>query len=161
MECLDQLKSHEVFCDLFFTVGVPFEREGDIEQTLELQKEIRHRYPNVRGIRTFTIEMEPGSPWHLDPETFGVKTHLGNFMDFYHYHSGRENAFSSLGYWIPDYFEGAADGKEFETRLHQLRCHNFCFIHPDARKSSSPFWGRRLCDLSSFFWKMKNWVRKS
>ena len=160
MACLDQLKSHEVFCDLFFTVGVPFEREGDVEQTIQLQKEIRNRYPNVRGIRTFTIEMEPGSPWHLDPETFGVKTHLGNFMDFYHYHSGKENAFSSLGYWIPDYFEGATDAKEFESKLHQLRCNNFCFIHPNARKSSSPFWGRRLCDISNLFWRTKGLIGK-
>ncbi|MBM4306615.1 MAG: radical SAM protein [Deltaproteobacteria bacterium] len=160
MACLDQLKSQEVFCDLFFTVGVPFEREGDVEQTIELQKEIRKQYPNVRGIRTFTIEMEPGSPWHLDPETFGVKTHLGNFMDFYHYHSGKENAFSSLGYWIPDYFEGTTDGKEFESKLHQLRCQNFCFIHPNARKSSNPFWGRRLCDISHLFWKVKGLIGK-
>jgi radical SAM superfamily enzyme YgiQ (UPF0313 family) len=160
LACLDQLKNHEVFCDLFFTIGVPFEREEDIEQTTKLQKEIRHRYSNVKGIRTFTIEMEPGSPWHLDPETFGVKTHLGNFMDFYQYHSGKENAFSSLGYWIPDYFEGTADEKEFESKLHQLRCQSFCFIHPNARRSSSPFWGRKLCDLSNLFWKTKEWIGK-
>ena len=158
MECLDQLKAHQVFCDLFFTMGVPFEKEEDLQQTIQLQKEIRDRYSNVRGIRTFTIEMEPGSPWHLDPETFGVKTSLWNFMDFYHYHSGQESAFSSLGYWIPDYFENVKDGREFEKRLNQLKCRQFCFIHPDARKSSSPFWGRRLCDLSSLFWKTKHWI---
>lgn len=160
MECLDRLKDHEVFCDLFFTMGVPFEREGDLEQTIRLQKEIRSRYPNVKGIRTFTIEMEPGSPWHLDPETFGVKTSLWNFMDFYQYHSGQKNAFSSLGYWIPDYFEGVKDGKEFERRLSQLKCRQFCFIHPDARKSSSPFWGRKLCGLSNLFWKARGLIKK-
>ena len=160
MECLDQLKAHQVFCDLFFTMGVPFEKEEDLQQTIQLQKEIRDRYSNVKGIRTFTIEMEPGSPWHFDPETFGVKTSLRNFMDFYHYHSGRENTFSSLGYWIPDYFEGVRDGKEFERELNQLKCRQFCFIHPDARKSSSPFWGRRLCDLSSLFWKVKGLINK-
>ena len=160
MECLDQLKSQQVFCDLFFTVGGPFEKEEDLQQTIQLQKEIRSRYSNVRGIRTFTIEMEPGSPWHLDPVTFGVKTSLGNFMDFYHYHSGKENTFSSLGYWIPDYFKDLGDGKEFERRLHQLKCRHFCFIHPNARRSPKPFWGRRLCDLSNLFWKTKRWIGK-
>jgi len=160
LECLGRLKDHEVFCDLFFTVGVPFEKEEDIEQTIQLQKKIRHHYPNVKGIRTFTLEMEPGSPWHLDPETFGVKTPLWNFMDFYQYHSGGNNAFSSLGYWIPDYFEGVNDSREFEKRLHRMKCRQFCFIHPDARRSSKPFWGRRLCDLSNLFWKTKGLIGK-
>ena len=156
MDCLDQLKGYGVFCDVFFTLGVPYENEKNLQQTIQLQRKIRDRYPNVRGIRTFTIEMEPGSPWHLDPEAFGVKTSLQNFMDFYHYHSGEENAFSSLGYWIPNYFKGVEDEMGFEETLQKVKCRHFCFIHPDARKSSSPFWGRRLCDLSSLFWKMKN-----
>lgn len=160
MECLNRLKRYEVACDLFFTVGVPFEKEEDVRQTLELQKRIRAGYPNVKGIRTFTIEMEPGSPWHLDPETFGVKTSLWNFMDFYQYHSGGENAFSSLGYWIPDYFEGVGNGGEFAARLQKMKCRQFCFIHPNARKSSEPFWGRKLCDLSNLFWKTKGLIRK-
>ncbi len=160
LECLDRLKEYQVFCNLFFTLGVPFESEENLQQTIRLQKEIRSRYANVRGIRTFTIEMEPGSPWHLDSEEFGVKTSLRNFMDFYHYHSGEENAFSSLGYWIPDYFQGVEGEKGFEKALQRIRCHHFCFIHPDARKTSSPFWGRRLCDLSSLFWKMKNLIGK-
>ncbi len=159
-ECLDQMRSHHVFCDLFFTLGVPFEKDEDLHKTIQLQKEIRERYPNVRGIRTFTIEMEPGSPWYLDPETFGVKTNIRSFMDFYHYHSGEKNAFSSLGYWIPDYFKGVTDEKDFEERLQKIKCHQFCFIHPDARKSLSPFWGRRLCDASNLFWKVKKMTRK-
>ncbi len=155
MECLDQLEKHQVFCDLFFTFGVPFEKEKDVYETIEFQKKIRNRYPNVRGIRTFTIEIEPGSPWHLDPETFGVKTSLQNFMDFYHYHSQKESPFSSLGYTIPDYFEEEKDERGFEKALQEMKCRHFCFIHPNARKSSTPFWGRKLCGLSSLFWKAK------
>jgi len=160
MECLDQLRQHGVFCDVFFTIGVPFEKEADLHQTVRLQREIRNRYPNVRGIRTFTIGMEPGAPWHFDPKAFRVKSSLENFMDFYHSHSGEESAFSSLGYWIPDYFEGVEDGRGFEERLQNVKCRHFCFIHPNARKSSTPFWGRRLCDLSSLFWKAKNLAKK-
>jgi len=158
MECLDQLKEHGAFCDLFFTLGVPFEREEDLQQTVRLQSEVRNRYPNVKGIRTFTIGMEPGSPWHVNPEAFRVKPSLENFMDFYHYHSGEKSPFSSLGYWIPDYFRGVEDEMGFEERLQQIKCRHFCFIHPDARKSTSPFWGRRLCDLSSLFWKVNHFI---
>jgi len=158
-ECLDQLEKHKVFCDLFFTLGLPFETVKDINQTITFQRKIQRRYPNVRGVRTYTIEMEPGSPWHLDPEAYEVKTSLQNFMDFYRYHSEGERAFSSLGYWIPNYFPEVKDEKGFEEALQRIRCRYFCFIHPNARKSSSPFWGRRLCDLSSLFWKVKNLLR--
>jgi len=161
MECLGQLEKHGVFCDLFFILGVPFEKEEDLHQTVRLQRGIRNRYSNVRGIRTFTIEMEPGSPWHLDPEAFRVKTSLQNFMDFYYYHSEEESPYSSLGYWIPDYFRGVEDEMSFEKRLQEMKCRHFCFIHPNARKSSSPFWGRRFCDVSSLFWKMKNLIKPS
>jgi radical SAM superfamily enzyme YgiQ (UPF0313 family) len=160
MDCLDQLEKCGVFCDVFFTFGVPFEKAEDVQQTLQLQKKIRDRYSNVRGIRTFTIEMEPGSPWHLDPEAFGVETHLQNFMDYYHYHSGKENAFSSLGYWLPNYFPEAKNEMDFETRLQKIKCRHFCFIHPNARRSSTPFWGRRLCDLSTLVWKVKGLMGK-
>jgi hypothetical protein len=44
--------------------------------------------------------------------------------------------------------------------LQKIKCRYFCFIHPDARRSSSPFWGRRLCDLSSLFWRVKGLVGK-
>jgi len=156
MACLDRMKEHQVYGDVFFTLGIPFEGEEGIHETIRLQKEIRTKYPNVRGIRTFTIEMEPGSPWYCETEKFGIQTSLRNFMDFYHYHSGDENTFSSLGYWIPNYFKDEKDEKGFEKALHKIRCNHFCFIHPNARRSSTPFWGRRLCNLSSLFWKAKH-----
>jgi radical SAM superfamily enzyme YgiQ (UPF0313 family) len=155
MDCLDQLKKHEVSCDLFFILGVPFEKEEDICQTARLQREVRNRYPNVREIHTYTAQMEPGSPWHLDPESFRVKTSLKNFLDFYHYHSGEESPSSSLGYWIPGYFQEVEDEIGFEERLQDIIGRSFCSIHPNAGKSSGPFWGKRFCDLSSVFWKMK------
>jgi radical SAM superfamily enzyme YgiQ (UPF0313 family) len=160
MECLDQLEKYGVNSELFFTLGVPFEKEEDIHQTVRLQREIRSRYSHVRGIRTYMTEMEPGSPWHLNPETFHMRTSLQNFMDFYCYHSEERSPFSSVGYWIPNYFPGVEDEKGFKERLQKMKCRNFCSIHPDIRKSSKPFWGRRFCDLSSLFWKAKKWIHK-
>ena len=160
-ESLEQLKAHRVFCDLFFTFGVPFEKEKDLHETIQFQKKIRKQYSNVRGIRTFTIEIEPGSPWHLEPETFGVKTSLQTFMDFYHYHSDQKSPFSSLGYWIPDYPGTKKDEKGFEECLQEIKCRQFCFIHPNARRSSRPFWGKRLCDLSNLCWKARGKLSKN
>jgi hypothetical protein len=159
-DCLEQLKKHEVLCDLFFTLGVPFEKEEDLCQTARLQKEVRNRYPNVRGIHTYTAQMEPGSPWHLDPESFHVKTSLKNFLDFYHYHSGEESPSSSLGYWIPGYFQGVEDEIGFEERLRDTLCHSFYSVHSNVEKILRPFWGRRFCDLSGVFGKMKRLTRE-
>ncbi|OGP89440.1 MAG: hypothetical protein A2157_13315 [Deltaproteobacteria bacterium RBG_16_47_11] len=160
MKCLDEMEQHQVYGDLFFTFGVPFEKKEDVYRTIQFQRELRSRYPYVKGIRTFMVEIAPGSPWHINPELFGVKTPLQNFIDFYHYHSKEASPFSSLGYWIPHFFGNEMDEKGFEETLQKIRCRHFCFIHPDARKSSNPFWGRRLCDLSHLFWRAKDFGRK-
>jgi hypothetical protein len=158
MECLQQLEEHHLYCDLFFTLGLPFAKEADYLQTVRILREIRGRYPNVRGIRTFAIEMEPGSPLYTDSETFDVRTSLRSFSDFYHYHSGKKGVSSSLGYWIPNYFQDVEDERGFEETLQRMKCRDFCFIHPNVRKSLSPFWGRRFCDLSNLFWKVKDLI---
>jgi hypothetical protein len=137
-----------VFCDLFFTLGVPFETAEDLSRTVQFQKQIRRRFSNVRGIRTFTIEMEPGSPWHLDPNAFGVKTSLQRFTDFYQYHSGKESAFllwedlslSSLplpssGGALPQTvlsfgFPPAPNGSDSSSRSH--RRSRFCLSQSDS-----------------------------
>ena len=160
IETLKQLEQHQVFCDLYFTLGIPFEEERDFCQLIQLQSEIRRHYPAVRGIRTFILNMEPGSPWHMDPDAFGVATSLRNFMDFYHFHSGEASLDTSPGYWIPGHFEGAKDEDHFKQTLQEMKCRHFCFFHPNPRKSSRPYWGRKRCDLSSLFWKTKDWLQR-
>ncbi len=149
-DCLTYTREKGVRVDLFFGLGLPYEREKDLAETARMIARIRSEFPNVQGIRTFTIEMEPGAPWYLRPERFGVKTDLRSFSDFYAYHKEAAEGFSAFGYHIPGYFPdvGAGAGGEFQRRLQEIKCRRFCFIHPDARKSSSPFWGRMLCRAS-------------
>ncbi|MBN1255619.1 MAG: cobalamin-dependent protein [Deltaproteobacteria bacterium] len=155
-KCLEYTKGKEVKVDLFFAIGLPFEHEEDLEETARLIARIRKQFPNVQGIRTFTIEMEPGAPWHLQPERFGIETTLKTFADFYRYHKEEGEGFSAFGYHIPGYFPdlGSERGEEFQQRLQEIKCRRFCFIHPDARKTSSPFWGRMLCRASSLMAKI-------
>jgi hypothetical protein len=105
--------------------------------------------------------MEPGAPWHLHPEEFGVKTTLQTFADFYRYHKEEGEGFSAFGYHILGYFPDVAEdaGGEFQRRLQEIKCRRFCFIHPDARKSSSPFWGRMLCRTSALMAQTGRWLR--
>lgn len=149
-ECLEHTGKKGVNVDLFFSLGLPYEREEDLEETSGLIARVRREFSHVQGIRTFSIEMEPGAPWQLHPEKFGVRTNLLTFSDFYNYHKVEKEGFGVFGYYIPGFFPdlGEDTGGEFQRRLQRIKCRRFCFIHPNARKSSSPFWGRMLCRTS-------------
>jgi len=159
MESLQELRRCGVLCELFFSLGIPFEEEKDINQMAQLQNEIRSHYPNVKRIRTFVLGMEPGSPWQADPEVFGIATSLRSFMDYYHFHSGDESPCPSPGYWIPDHFEGAVDEEDFKKILQKMKCRRFCSYYPGEGKTSDPYWGKKLCDLSTLYWKAKDWLQ--
>jgi hypothetical protein len=98
-------------------------------------------------MRALSIEIEPGAPWQINPERFGIRTSLRTFRDFYSAHSDpTEGTYTRLGYYIPNYFaDGEVDEKTFATRLQAIKCKHFCFIHPSARRYSRPWQGRLLC----------------
>jgi len=162
-DCLEYTGEKGVKVDLFFSLGLPYEREGDLEETARLIAYIRRHFPHVQGIRTFTIEMEPGAPWQLQPEKFGVRTDLRTFSDFYYYHKEGGGGFGAFGYYIPGYFSDLGEDAEweFQRKLQEIKCRRFCFIHPNARKSSSPFWGRMLCRTSAMMGKLGGWWGKA
>ena len=71
------------------------------------------------------------------------------------YHSrGTAGTYTDLGYYIPDYFKDPLNpedpGGDFGKRLQAIKCKQFCFVHPDGRKTSSPFWGRMLYHTMQF-----------
>ena len=156
VECLGLMKEHRVYCDLYFTMGLPFETKEDLCKTIRFQREIRRRFSNVRRISTFPVYLEPGSPMHLRPEDYGIVTSLREFVDFYQYHSANETPFSSSGYWIPNFFAGVNGQKDFDETLQKVKCRYLCSFHPDPGKSSSPSWGRRWCNLYNLFWRAKD-----
>jgi radical SAM superfamily enzyme YgiQ (UPF0313 family) len=157
METLDMMRREGVYADVFFTYGVAGETERDLQDTLDLIRRVRG-FPNVRGIRAFSVEMEPGAPWHTNPSSYGIKTPLHHFEDFvrHHGHHGHDH-FAPFGYTIPDFFqEGISQADSFAQRIQRFKCRHLCFIHPNARKTSSPFWGRMLCRASQAAW----WIKK-
>jgi radical SAM superfamily enzyme YgiQ (UPF0313 family) len=157
METLDLMRKEEVYADLFFTYGVAWETERDLRDTLDLIARVK-RFPNVRAIRAFSVEMEPGAPWHTNPDAYGIEASLQRFEDYMRHHADEGyDPFAPLGYTIPDYFEKATtEGNSFAHRIQRFKCRHLCFIHPNARKTSSPFWGRMLCRASQTAW----WIKK-
>lgn len=160
IEKMDQIDKLGISSELFFTFGLPGENRKILEDTINLQKFMRKRYHHLRAIRTLSIEMEPGAPWQLEPERFGIVTDRRCFTDFYNAHSNQDQgAFTSFGYYIPDYFDKPLDSAnpfhDFEERMQQLKCRKFCFIHPNPGKGGKPWQGRLFCAVASRLIRLK------
>lgn len=155
MEALNLLKRYNVATEVFFTYGLPGETTAMLRETANLQKKIVRSFSQVRAIRTMSVELEPGSPWHLDPNRFGIVTNRKTFQDFYKTHAdGRQSPFTSFGYYIPDYFETPLNPDDpfgdFAARMQAIKCRRFCFIHPNPKSCGKhPWQGRLFCSLAS------------
>lgn len=157
---MDQIDRLGITSELFFTFGLPGENRIILEDTIKLQKFMRKRYRHLRAIRTLSVEMEPGAPWQLEPERFGIVTDRRCFNDFYNAHSEKnQGTFTSFGYYIPDYFDEPLDPNnpfhDFAERMQQLKCRKFCFIHPNPRKGGRPWQGRLFCAVASRLIRLK------
>jgi radical SAM superfamily enzyme YgiQ (UPF0313 family) len=150
LEMLDYINSKKVNVEVFFTYGIPGENEDLLKDTYRMRAEIVKRYGRRNCLRALSIDLEPGAPWHIHPEKYGIVTSRRTFSDFLKAHSqDKASTYTGLGYYIPNYFKEPLNPDnpegDFSKRLQELKCKHLCFIHPDGRKTSSPFWGRMLC----------------
>lgn len=149
MRILSLVEKLGIKVDIFFSLGIPGERYHDLKKTAALRREIQRRFKNIGRIWTSPISLEPASPWHLYPETFGIVSTRRSFADFYR---GSSPGNRGLGYSIPDYLEGKGelDAEGFESLLRDARCRDHCSMHPNPSKASKPFWGRLYCRYLSW-----------
>jgi radical SAM superfamily enzyme YgiQ (UPF0313 family) len=159
LDCLQYLKELGVSIEVFFTYGIPGETPDDLRQTIKLKKFIKKKIKNVHCIRVLSIEIEPGSPWHMDPQKYGIVHDRQRFKDFYRAHSSKYNqTYSSLGYFIPNYFphtNGVTNVEAFEKALQKIKCRHFCFLSPNARKSGPAWTGRLFCNVLALMDRLK------
>ncbi len=154
LDKMDHIDGLGITTEAFFSYGLPGENRAILEDTIKLQRLMAKRYRHLRAIRTLSVEMEPGAPWQLEPERFGIVTDRHSFTDFYNAHSDRnQGTFTSFGYYIPDYFDEPLDSEnpfhDFAKRMQRLKCRRFCFIHPNPRKGGRPWQGRLFCAVAS------------
>lgn len=144
---LDRLEANRVSFLVFFTIGNPFEKYSDLEETDALIKQIMKRYKY--GIPTSApIQIEPGSAVFEQPEKYGVEKALSSFRDYVEFHGRPDSClYTNLGYNVADYFPGGTPGAtaaeriaEFSRRISAIRCERFCFLHPD------PEFARQYCE---------------
>jgi len=147
---LQQMQDLGVSMEVFFTYGVPWEKERDLNTTLDLRRRILKEFSLVRGLRALSIEMEPGAPWFESPDRFGVISQRSSFDDFYRAHSdGEEGTYTDLGYAISDFFDEPLDADEphrdFQRRLQEIKGRDLRFLHFNPKKVGSPRMGRFVC----------------
>jgi radical SAM superfamily enzyme YgiQ (UPF0313 family) len=159
-DTMDHMDRLGITTEVFFTFGLPGENEELLMETIFLQKMIHKRYRHIRAVRTFAIEVEPGAPWQMEPERFGIVTNRRSFHDFHDAHSDHnQGAFTDFGYYIPDYFKKPLDPQrpyqDFAMRMQAIKCKRFCFLHPNPKKGGRPWKGRMFCHLTSRLIRLK------
>ena len=76
-------------------------------------------------MHTFAIEMEPGSPWALRPDAYGIELSRRTFQDYVNAHG--PNAPSDLGYRVK------GSGSEFASEIREAACKEMCPLPPSPR----------------------------
>lgn len=160
LDKMDAIDRQGISTEIFFSYGLPGENEDLVRETIALRKRIIKRYKNIRGLRALSIEMEPGAPWHTDPERYGIVTDRRTFADFHRVHGdGGASTYDTFGYYIPGYFKRPLDPDrpyhDFSERMQAIKCREFCFMHPNPKKYGKPWQGRLMCAIASRLVRLK------
>lgn len=155
---LDLARELDLAVDIFFTIGIAHDTMEEAMRTKEIMADIYRRYPNLKRLMVWSIQLEPGAPQFEQPEKYGIERERTCFMDFYRSHSGLfSDTYSALGYRSRSFFidrEGPS-GKNFAEQLQEIKCDQFCFLHPDPRYFNPPEEGRQYCEERMTEWKAR------
>ncbi len=111
---------------LCFGQGLPGEGVDTPAAAADLVRRCRKAARGVRlQCRSFAIEMEPGSPWALKPEAYGIELSRRTFRDYIDAHSPDSTA--DLGYRV----KGA--DSQFAADIREAACKEMCPLPPSPR----------------------------
>ena len=111
---------------LCFGQGLPGESMKTPGAASDLIKRCQRAAQGIRlQCRSFAIEMEPGSPWALKPEAYGIELHRRTFSDYLAAHA--PNASDGLGYLVKE------TPPEFAEVIREEACKLMCPLPPSPR----------------------------
>lgn len=145
-EVLRFLEAEEVPCEIYFTIGLPYETLKDIESTRKLQCELNATFRKHVSIQTSSIEIEPGAPLFLYPDKYKIRKHDDSF-GYYFLGDNDGFLFNRIGYChvnAPTKTSATArlDISLFERQIGKIKCNYFCRL--------------KLFILNKFFTNNKN-----
>ncbi len=149
LETLEAAEEENVQTTVFFSLGIPHETREDFDQTLGLSRDIRKRFKKSR-VRAFVIEIEPGAPWHLHPDRFGIELTRRNLGDFIAQQSDPYySSMRCLGFYKTDFWgKPVRDAADYSEKLLRLKCKYFCEE-------------RRVCPFLRVMWAVSKAIRLS
>ncbi len=127
---------------LFFTSNLPWEADDGGRRARELAVACQAAAKRIRvGIRAFSIELEPGSPWSQDPGRFGIELGRTAFVDYLEAHRpGAEGPETGLGFTVIGQGHAAPAEPRFAQPCRET-CQDLCPLPPNPR------WGPVTCSL--------------
>jgi radical SAM superfamily enzyme YgiQ (UPF0313 family) len=86
LDTLDLLIQVNVNIIVYFSLNLPGETEGIIDETIDLANLIYDYYPHsLLKILNTIHTIDPLSPMNLYPEKFGIESNMSSFKDYYSY----------------------------------------------------------------------------
>lgn len=139
--------------ELFFSLGMPGDNIEGMKETAAFGKMLKRKFKGIKTVRTCITELEPASPWYLNPEKYGIVSSKKCFIDFYNRHKSNQSH-ESPGYCLPDFFkeEKKYSIEEFEKKIKEIKCKYFCYVHINPRETGAPWVGNLLCSLMKLYW---------
>jgi hypothetical protein len=111
---------------LCFGQGLPGESMNTPREASNLVHRCQQAAQGIRlQCRSFAIEMEPGSPWALKPEAYGIELHRRTFADYIEAHG--PNPTEGLGYLVTE------TPPEFAEAIREEACKLMCPLPPSPR----------------------------
>ncbi len=133
---------------IYFSIGALEKDWEDFAATLALKNEITKRIDNTE-VEAFLIEAEPGAPWHLNPEEYGIKLLRRSLVDFVRDHSSpKYSSMTSLGYTSRFFGNPEMSADDFQRRLLRLKCRYFCDKRLRCKLIRIFWWLARLLGLA-------------
>ena len=81
-DVLEFARDAQLDTQLWFMTGLPGETKEDYQLSLEMAKNLLMENM-ISEAACFALNIEPGSPIHLEPEKYGIRLFRRSFMDFY------------------------------------------------------------------------------
>ena len=111
---------------LCFGQGLPGESMNTPREASNLVHRCQQAAQGIRlQCRSFAIEMEPGSPWALKPDAYGIELHRRTFADYIEAHG--PNPPEGLGYLVKE------TPPEFAEVIREEACKLMCPLPPSPR----------------------------
>jgi hypothetical protein len=162
LDILEYMDTKKVPMSLAFTMGMAWENNEVLKQLPDFYANILKRFKHIKESCVLTTELEPGSFWFMFPENYGIETNRKSFSDYYEFHGKEDTSyFNTMGYQIPEYFTNSQNKEiNFENKLQQIRCKNFCVLSGDGKWHSRVIIGPLKCNLMHLYWNIKQVPQK-